>query len=86
MIIAKGELEAQQVWSETRVVRARIIAEGRAKANQIEAQVDNYVMTKKAETEKKVAEFKAEEIKITGEAEAKLAKLLENWWSYLVNM
>lgn len=35
-------------------------------------------MTKKAETEKKVAEFKAEEIKITGDAEAKLAVLLIN--------
>jgi len=35
-------------------------------------------MTKKAETEKKVAEFKAEEIKITGESEKKLAELLVN--------
>lgn len=78
MIVAKGELEAQQVRSQTRVVRARILAEGRAKANEIEAQVDNYVLTKKAETEKKVAEFKAEEIRVTGDAEAKLAKLLVN--------
>ena len=43
-------------------------------------------MTTKAQTEKKVAEFKAEEIKITGEAEAKLAKLLENRRGYLINM
>ena len=35
-------------------------------------------MTKKAETEKKVAEYKAQEIQVTGAAEAKLAKLLVN--------
>lgn len=77
-IIATGELEAQQIISETKVIRARILAEGRAKANQIEADIDNYVLTKKAETEKKVAEYKSKEIKVTGAAEAQLAKLLEN--------
>ena len=62
------------------------MAEGRAKANDIEAQLDNYVMRKKAETEKKVAEFKAEEIKITGDSEAKLAKLLVNRRKYQVQV
>jgi len=33
VILTKGELEAQTVKSETKVIRAKILAEGRAKAN-----------------------------------------------------
>lgn len=43
-------------------------------------------MTKKAETEKKVAEYKAQEIQVTGAAEAKLAKLLVNRRNFQIQM
>jgi len=78
MIKTKGELEAQEIRSETKLIRAQIMAEGQAKANQIEAQIGNYVLSKKSEAEKKVAEYKAEEIKVVGESETELAKLLVN--------
>ena len=54
------------------MIRASILAEGRAKYNEIIAESEAYVVKKEAEAKHDAAEKVADEIKLRGRAEARL--------------
>mmetsp|Transcript_11220 Transcript_11220/g.11174 ORF Transcript_11220/g.11174 Transcript_11220/m.11174 type:complete len:381 (+) Transcript_11220:149-1291(+) len=71
---ALSQLEAEEVKAETKMIRARILAEGRAKYNETIAEAEAYVLTKEAEARQKTAEKFAEELRIRGKAETRLSE------------
>jgi regulator of protease activity HflC (stomatin/prohibitin superfamily) len=77
-IDAQSELDAEEIKAETKMIKAGLLADGRAKFNQIIAEAEGYVLKKEGEAKQQAAEKIAEEIRIRGKAEAELARNLAN--------
>ena len=75
-IDAQSELDAQEIISETKMIRASLMADGRAHYNKLFSESDAYIIKKDGQAKEKVAKFTAEEIKVKGKAESELVKNL----------
>lgn len=79
---AQGELDAQEIQGQTKLIGASILADGTAKQKKITVESESYVMTKGAEAKQTASQKVADELKMKGKAETSLSKSLANRRTY----
>jgi hypothetical protein len=77
-IATESKLTAAQIRAETEIIKAKMLADGKAQSIIIQAENEAYCSVKLAEQMNAVADKNAEAIRVEGEAEGQLTKVMQS--------